>query len=95
MEADGHPLIEFKVFSELAEQVDTIVQYTAPPVENVTRQDVLGYVEWSLKSSPSGETMDTSMNELSTKRAQEESRMLETRERLRSLGQPWSPPRRK
>ena len=97
MEVDGRPLIEFEVLSELAKQVDTIVQYTAPPVENVTRQDVLAYVEWSLKSSPSGETMHmhTSMNDLSTKRAHEESRMLETRERLRSLGLPWSPPRRK
>jgi negative regulator of sigma E activity len=95
VEVDGHPLIDFKVFSELADQVDAIVQYTAPPIENVTRQDVLAYVEWSLKSSPSGENLQTSMNDLSAKRAQEESRMLETRERLRSLGLPWSPPRRK
>jgi len=95
VEVDGHPLIDFKVFSELAEQIDTIVQYTAPPIENVTRQDVLAYVEWSLKSSPSGENLHVSMNELSTKRAEEEKRMLETRERLKSLGLPWSPPRRK
>ena len=92
---DGHPLIDFKLLSEIAEQVNEIVLYTPPRLEPAMRQDVLAYVEYSLKSSPSGETMHTSMNELSTKRAQEESRMLETRERLRSLGLPWSPPRRK
>ena len=95
MEVDGHPLIDFKLFGELAEQVDTIVQYTSPSLESATRQDVLAYVEYSLKSSTGSGESDPSMTELSTKRALEESRMLETRERLRSLGLPWSPPRRK
>jgi hypothetical protein len=93
IEVDGHPLIDFKLLSELAEQVNTIVQYTPPRIE--PRQDVLAYAEYSLKSSPRGETFHASVNDLSTKRAQEESRMFETRERLRSLGLPWSPPRRK
>jgi hypothetical protein len=95
VEVNGHSLIDFKVFSELADQVDAIVQYTAPPTENVTRQDVLAYVEWSLESSPSGDSLHTSMNDLSTKRAQEESKMLKTRDMLRSCGLPWSPPRQK
>ena len=93
---EGHPLIDFKLLSELAEQVNTIVQYTSPRIEPAMRQDVLAYVEWSLKSSPSGENLHTeSINNLSTKRAREESGMLETREKLRSLGLPWSPLQRK
>jgi len=95
MEVDGHPLIDFKLLSELAGQVNTIVQYTPPPIEHAARQDVLDYVEHSLKLSSSGDASPTSMNDLSAKRAQEESKMLETRERLKSIGLPWSPPRRK
>ena len=92
---DGHPLIDFKLLSEIAEQVNTIVQYTPPRIEPAMRQDVLAYVEYSLKSSTSDENLRASMNDLSTKWAQEESRMFKTRYRLRSLGLPWSPPRRK
>ena len=95
MEVDGHPLIDFKLFGELAEQVNTIVQYTPPSLESATRQDVLAYVQYSLKSSTGSGDSHVSMTELGAKRALEESRMLETRERLRSLGLPWSPPRRK
>ncbi|KAF8266619.1 hypothetical protein EI94DRAFT_1786854 [Lactarius quietus] len=83
MEVDGHPLIDFKLLSELAGQVNTIVQYTPPPIEHAARQDVLDYVEHSLKLSSSGDASPTSMNDLSAKRAQEESKMLETRERLK------------
>jgi hypothetical protein len=93
MEVDGHHLVDFKLFSELADQVNDIVQYTPPRVEHA-RQDVLAHVEYSLKSNISDD-LDASMNDLSAKRVQEESKMLETRERLRSLGLPWSPPRRK
>ena len=95
MEVDGHPLIDFKLFSELAEQVDTIVQYTPPRIEHATRQDVLAYLEYCLESSATGDNSHVSMNDLSAKLALEETRMFKTREWLRTLGLPWSPPRRK
>jgi hypothetical protein len=94
MEVDGHPLVDFKLFSELADQVNEIVQYTPPRIEHA-RQDVLAHVEFSLRSNIKDENLDASMKALGAKRALEEGRMLETRERLRSLGLPWSPPRRK
>ena len=95
MEVDGHPLIVFKQFSELAEQVDSIVQYTPPRIEHATRQDVLAYTEYSLKSIASVDTSHDSTEALSAKLALEERKMVETRARMRSLGLPWSPPRRK
>ena len=95
MEVDGHPLIDFKKVSELAEQVDSIVQYTPPRVEHATRQDVLAYIEFSLKSSTSGDGSRASMEALGAKLALEERKMLETRARMRSLGVPWSPPTRR
>ena len=90
MEVDGHHLVDFKLFGELAEQVNDIIQYTPPRIEHATRPDVLAHVEYSLKSHITDDTVD----DLSAKRVQEESKMLETRDRLRSLGLPWSPPRR-
>ena len=95
MEVDGHPLVDFKLLGELADQVDEIVQYTPPRIEHTTRQDVLAHVEYSLKSHLKDDTLTPSIDDLSAKRALEESKMLETRERMRSLNLPWSPPRRK
>lgn len=92
MEVDGHILIDFKHFSELAEQVDSIVQYTPPRVEHATHQDVLAYAEYSIKSNNGG---DAEHEALGAKLALEERKMLEHRARMRSLGIPWSPPRRK
>ena len=94
MEVDGHPLVDFKLFSELADQVNELDQYTPPRIEHTTRQDVLAHVEYSLKSHMKDDTLTPSINDLSAKRALEESAMLVTRERLRSLGLPWLPPRR-
>ena len=94
MEVDGHTFVDFILFSELAEQVNDIVQYTPPRIEHATRQDVLAHVEYSLWSHIKDDTLTPSIDELSAKRALEESKMLETQERLRSLGLPWSPPRR-
>ena len=91
---DGHTFVDFKLFGELAEQVHDIVQYTPPRVEYATDQDVLAHVEYSLNSHIKDDTLTPSIDELSAKRALEESKMLGTRERLRSLGLPWSPPRR-
>ena len=95
MEADGHPLVDFKLFGELADQVNEIVQYTPPRIEHTTRQDVLAHVESSLKSHIKDDALTPSIDDLSAKRALEESKMLGARERLRSLGLPWLPPRRK
>ena len=95
MEVDGRPLIDFKQFSDLAEQVDLIVQYTPPRIERATRQDVLAYIEYSLKLIASVDTPHDSTEALSAKLALEERKMVETRARMRSLGLPWSPPRRK
>ena len=71
---DGHPLIDFKQFSELAEQVDSIVQYTPPHIEHATHQDVLEYVEYSLQSSTIGYASRASMEALGAKLALEERR---------------------
>ena len=90
----GLHLVDFKLFAELADQVNEIVQYTPPHIEHTTRQDVLAHVEYSLKSHITDDTLTPSINDLSAKRALEESKMLGTRERLRSLGLPWLPPRR-
>ncbi|KAF8273843.1 hypothetical protein EI94DRAFT_1715048 [Lactarius quietus] len=94
MDMDGHPMIDFKLLSELAWQVDTIVQYTPPRIGHAARQDVLAYVEYKLKSSSSDDASPTSMNDLGAKWTLEESKMLDTRERLNSIGLPLSPPRR-
>jgi hypothetical protein len=93
MEVDGHPLIDFKQFSELAEQVDSIVQYTPPRVEHATRQDVLEYIEYCLESSTSGDALHDhdSMEALSAELALEEHKEIATRAKMRSLGLPWSP----
>ncbi|KAH9057103.1 hypothetical protein EDB83DRAFT_2316074 [Lactarius deliciosus] len=95
MEVDGHALIDFKLLSELAEQVESIVQFTPPHIEHATRQDVLAYIEYSLKSITTGDASHTSTDVLSAQLALDERRMLEHRARMRSLGIPWSPPRRK
>ncbi|KAH9001757.1 hypothetical protein EDB92DRAFT_1812453 [Lactarius akahatsu] len=95
MEVDGHALVDFKLLSELAEQVESIVQFTPPRVEHATRQDILAYIEHSLKSITTGDASHASTDVLSAQLALDERRMLEHRARMRSLGIPWSPPRRK
>ncbi|KAI0303378.1 hypothetical protein B0F90DRAFT_1816199 [Multifurca ochricompacta] len=96
MEVDGHPLIDFKHCSELAEQIDSVTQYTSPRIDHTTRQDVLAYVEYSLKSNTIDEAaIKAQIATLSAKLAKEEQLMLEHRARMRSLGMPWSPPQRR
>ncbi|KAI9457793.1 hypothetical protein BJY52DRAFT_1223704 [Lactarius psammicola] len=60
MEVNGHSLIDFKLLGELAEQVDSIVQYTPPRIEHATRQDVLAYIEYNLKSGYPSNSDDAS-----------------------------------
>ncbi|KAH9057641.1 ras guanine nucleotide exchange factor domain-containing protein [Lactarius vividus] len=93
MEVDGHALIDFKLLSELAEQVESIVQYTPPRIEHATHQGVLAYIEYSLKSITTASHASTDV--LSAQLALDERKMFEHRARMRSLGIPWSPPRRK
>ncbi|KAH8980822.1 hypothetical protein EDB86DRAFT_3087571 [Lactarius hatsudake] len=95
MEVDGHALIDFKLLSDLAEQVESIVQFTPPRIEHATRQDVLAHIEYSLESIATGDASHASTNVLSAQLALDERRMFEHRARMRSLGIPWSPPRRK
>ena len=85
MEVDGHILVDFKLFGELADQVNELDQCTPPRIEHTTRQDVLAHVEYSLKSNMKDDTLTPSINDLGVKRALEESKMLKTRERFRSL----------
>ena len=49
IEVDGHYLIDFKRCSELAEQINSIIEYSPPPVSPDIRQDVLEYVEYHLQ----------------------------------------------
>jgi hypothetical protein len=47
----GHPLIDFKCWSEIAEQIDSLVRDSPPQTHDTTRPNLLAYVEYSLKSS--------------------------------------------
>ena len=82
---DGHPLIDFKQCSEVAEQIEALVQYS--PTHNTTRSDVLAYVEYSLKSS-NGDDARRAVEGRSANLAIEE---LEQRN-SRSLRFAWSTP---
>lgn len=91
---DGHPLIDFKQCSKVAEQIEALVQYSPPPTRSTTRQNVLAYVEYNLKSRY-GDDVLRFAKERSAKLAVEEKSLLEDRKKMQSLGFPWSPPRRK
>jgi hypothetical protein len=91
---DGHPLIDFKQCSEIAEQIESLVQYSPPRTRDSTRPDVLAYVEYSLRSS-SGDDALRAAEERSANLVLEEQSFLDRREKMRRLGLPWSPPRRR
>jgi hypothetical protein len=57
VELDGHHLIDFKQCSEVAEQIDSLVQYSPPSTHDTTRSDVLANVEYSLKSRSGDDTL--------------------------------------
>jgi len=94
VEVDGRPLIDFWQCRELAEQIDYLIQFSPPRCPG-TRQDVLAFVEYSLKSSTGDSASRGAAEARSAKLAGEERLMLEHRARMRSLGIPWSPQRRK
>jgi hypothetical protein len=94
VEVGGHPLIDFKYCSEIAEQIDSLVQYSPPRTRDTTRPDLLAYVEYSLKSSRSDDVLRNA--EERSARLAEEERLFDTwRKKLIGLGLPWSPPRRR
>ena len=94
VEVDGHPLIDFKICSEMAEQIDSLVQYSPPRAYHITRPDVLAYVEYSLQSR-CGDDFLRSAEERSARLADEERTFDVQRKKMISLLFPWSPPRRK
>ena len=89
----GHPLIDFKYCSEIAEQIDTLVQYSPRHTRQITRPDVLAYVEYSLKTSRSDDLRN--VEERSARLADEERVFDAQRKKMMGLGFPWSPPRRR
>jgi hypothetical protein len=92
VEVAGHPLIDFKHCSEIAEQIDSLVQYSPP--RHITRPDVLAYVEYSLKSGRSDDVLRDA-EERSARLADEERGFDRQRKRKIIIGIPWSPPRRR
>ncbi|KAI0295809.1 hypothetical protein BC826DRAFT_1007733 [Russula brevipes] len=90
VEVDGHPLIDFRLCRELAEQIDTLVQYSSPRVDSETRQDVLEYVEYNIQSS-SADNAASGVEARGAELAREEQAMLTQRERAQALGRPWLP----
>ena len=92
VEVDGHYLVDFKLCSELAEQIDSAAEYSPPPVSSEIRQDVLEYVEYHLQSSlatnPSIAAAARSARLAKKKRSSVHSK----RETKRSLGELRSPP---
>lgn len=89
VEVDGHPLIDFKQCSRLAEQIDSLVQYSPPRIRHTMRQEVLEYVEYSLKSRASEDTRST-VERLGAKLAGDERTLKERRESFQAAGLRWS-----
>ena len=89
VELDGHHLVDFKQSSKVAEQIDSLVQYSPPRTHDTTRPDVLAYVEYSLKSR-SGDDILRVVQERSSYLAGREQSLLEHQKRVQALGFPWS-----
>lgn len=90
VEMDGHPLIDFKQCVLLAEQIDSLVQYSPPRIRNSTRPEVLSYVEYSLKSCV-GDDVLSDLEARSSKYFVEERALLNRREKMKLLGMVWTP----
>lgn len=91
VEVDGHHLIDFKRCSELAEQIDSITEYSPPPVNSDIRQDVLEYVEYHLQSSLAAKALRAPVVRTTRFARKERSIHSMKRETKRSLGEPRSP----
>ena len=90
---DGHPLIELKHCNEIAEQINSLVQYSPPQTRDITRPDLLAYVEYGLKCCRGDDVMRDA-EERSARLASEERKFYAQRKKMMGLGFPWSPPRR-
>ena len=91
---DGHPLIDFKCCSKIAEQIDSLVQYSPPRTRKATQPDLLAYVEYSLKSRR-GDDVLRDAEERSARLAEEERAFDAQKKKMIGLGFPWSPPCRR
>jgi len=89
VEVDGHYLIDFKLCSELAEQIDSIAEYSPPPVSSEIRQDVLEYVEYNLQSSLAVKTSCAAVVRSARRSGKERSTTLTKRETKKSPGELW------
>ncbi len=94
VEVDGHPLIDFKHCSEIADQIDSLVQYSPPRARNATRADLLAYVEYCLESSRGDDVLRNSEMR-SAHLADEERVLFAQRKKMIGLGFRWSAPRRR
>jgi hypothetical protein len=94
VEVDGHYLVNFKLCSELAEQIDSVAGYSPPPVSSKIRQDVLEYVEYNLHSSLTTKASCAAVVR-SARPAGKERSVLTKREMKKSLGESWAPPQGK
>lgn len=82
-------MINFKLCRELAEQIDSVAQYSPPPhAHSEARRDVMEYVEYSLQSSTGG---DAAAEARSVELAEDERSMSTQREATQALGRPWLP----
>ena len=93
VQVEGHPLIDFKQCSEVAEVIDSLVQFSPAHDNKLRKGSVLDFVEYSLRSSicKDPQVAETRSTELGG----QEKVMVEHRARMRALGIPWSPQRRK
>jgi hypothetical protein len=83
-EVDRRPLIDFTQCSKLAEEIDSLAQYSPPRLRNV-RPDVVARVEYCLKSCD-GDNALGDAKARSIKFASEERAASEHRTRMQSLG---------
>ena len=84
-EVDGHELIDFKLCSELAVQIDAVARYSPPLVHADTRQDVLEYVGYKLQSS-TADKFEAAGEARSAALAEEEWSKVEQKERTQAHG---------
>jgi hypothetical protein len=93
VEVEGRPLLEFKQLSEVAELIDSLAQFSPALNDKPRKGGVLEFVEYSLRSSicKDAQAAETRSTELGG----QEKVMVEHRARMRALGIPWSPQRRK
>jgi hypothetical protein len=77
----------------MAEQINSLVQYSPPQTRDTTRPDLLAYVEYSLKTCR-GDNVLPGAEERSARLASEERVFYAERKKMMELGFPWSPSRR-